>query len=116
MIATGSEVALAVEVADILDGQDRSVRVVSMPSADLFDDQNESYRESVLPSSVSARVAIEAGTSRGWSRYVGSQGCVIGLDSFGESAPADAVFDHFGFTVARVVPSVESVIERNKVL
>ena len=116
IIATGSEVALAVEVADVLKGQDRRVRVVSMPSADLFDDQDESYRESVLPSSVSARVAIEAGTSQGWSRYVGTQGCVIGLDSFGESAPADAVFDHFGFTVAHVVPTVESVIERSKLL
>ena len=107
---------MAVEVADVLDGQDRRVRVVSMPSTDLFDDQDESYRESVLPGSVSARVAIEAGTSRGWSRYVGTHGCVIGIDSFGESAPADAVFDHFGFTAARVVPAVESVIERNKVL
>ena len=116
IIATGSEVALAVEVADVLDGQDRRVRVVSMPSVDLFDDQDGLYRESVLPGSVSARVAIEAGTSRGWSRYVGIQGCVIGLDSFGESAPAGAVFDHFGFTAAHVVPAVESVIERNKVL
>ena len=89
---------------------------MAMPSVDLFDDQDESYRESVLPSSVSARVAIEAGTSRGWSRYVGIQGCVIGLDSFGESAPADAVFEHFGFTAAHVVPAVKSVIERNKTL
>ena len=87
-----------------------------MPSADFFDGQDEPYRESVLPGSVSARVAIEAGTTRGWSRYVGTQGRIIGLDSFGESAPADAVFDHFGFTVGHVVPTVESVIERNKIL
>ena len=114
IIATGSEVSLAVEVADVLDRQGRRVRVVSMPSSDLFDDQIEAYRESVLPSSVTARVAIEAGTSRGWSRYVGPQGRVLGLDSFGESAPATAVFDHFGFTVAHVLPVVESVMDREK--
>jgi transketolase len=117
IIATGSEIALAVEAAEVLAGEDRRIRVVSIPSVDLFDDQDEVYRESVLPASVSARVAIEAGTSRGWNRYiVSTHGYVIGLDSFGESAPAGAVFEHFGFTTAHVVQVVKSVIEKNAIV
>ncbi len=103
LIATGSEVALAMESAEELTKQGKAVRVVSMPSTDSFDSQNVAYKESVLPSSVTKRIAIEAGVSDYWYKYVGLQGAVVGMTSFGESAPADQLFDHFGFTVENVV-------------
>ena len=84
-----------------------------MPSIDRYEHQDTSYHEDVLPVSVTARVAIEAGTSRGWNRYVGSKGKVIGIDSFGESAPSEQVFEHFGFEVANIVSVVESVIDKS---
>ena len=112
IIATGSEVGLAVEALKALNSNGYRVRVVSMPSIDRYEHQDTSYHEDVLPVSVTARVAIEAGTSRGWSRYVGTKGRVIGIDSFGESAPAGAVVEHFGFEVANVVSIVESVVEQ----
>ncbi|MCB1639000.1 MAG: transketolase, partial [Thiothrix sp.] len=108
IIATGSEVALAMAAADKLTG--RRVRVVSMPSTDTFAAQDEAYRESVLPASVTARVAVEAGATGGWYQYVGLAGKVIGIDTFGESAPAGVLFKHFGFTVEHVVAAVESVL------
>ncbi len=107
IVATGSEVELAVEAAKRLDGK---VRVVSMPSTDVFDAQDEEYRESVLPKAVTRRVAVEAGVTGGWYKYVGIQGRVIGLDRFGESAPAKDVFEHFGFTVDNVVNKVEELL------
>ncbi|MBL09684.1 MAG: transketolase [Acidiferrobacteraceae bacterium] len=110
IIATGSEIELAVKGAIKLEEKGHFIRVVSMPSTNIFDDQDEWYRESVLPNSVTVRIAIEAGTSRGWSRYVGHRGCILGLDSFGASAPSGAVFDHFGFTISNVVSIVESCI------
>ena len=103
LIATGSEVELAVNAADALAADGVKVRVVSMPSTDVFDAQDADYRESVLPSAVTARVAIEAGVSDGWWRYVGTHGRVVGLDRFGESAPANLLFEHFGFTTDNVV-------------
>jgi len=103
LIATGSEVALAMSAAEALAASDIRARVVSMPSTDCFDAQNADYRESVLPSAVSARVAIEAGVTDSWWRYVGTAGGVVGLDRFGESAPADELFEHFGFTTDNVV-------------
>jgi transketolase len=106
VIATGSEVALAVAAAD---ASDKNVRVVSMPSTDTFDAQDEAYRESVLPSSCKARVAVEAGVTDFWRKYVGLDGAVVGIDTFGESAPAGDLFKHFGFTVENVVAAINSV-------
>ncbi len=103
LIATGSEVSLAMAAAEALAGEGVSARVVSMPSTNVFDTQDADYRESVLSAEVTARVAIEAGVTDGWWRYVGSAGRVVGLDRFGESAPAGELFEHFGFTVGNVV-------------
>ncbi|MCL7750677.1 transketolase [Guyparkeria hydrothermalis] len=100
LIATGSEVGLAMDAAEKL--TDKKVRVVSMPCVEAFDAQDEAYRESVLPSGVTARMAVEAGVTQGWYKYVGSQGKVFGLDTFGESAPAGDLFEYFGFTADRV--------------
>ena len=110
LIATGSEVALAMDSATVLREAGRKIRVVSMPSSDVFDAQDESYRESVLPQAVSCRIAIEAGVSDGWRKYVGLDGVVIGLDRFGESAPAEAAFEYFGFTVENIVNQVNAII------
>ena len=107
IIATGSEVALATGAAEQL--SDKKVRVVSMPSTTVFDAQDDDYRESVLPSSVTARVAVEAAVTGGWYKYVGLNGAVVGIDRFGESAPADELFEYFGFTVDNVVKAVNSV-------
>lgn len=105
LIATGSEVALAMEAAAALTG--RNIRVVSMPCCEVFDRQDAAYKESVLPSTVRARVAIEAAAADWWWKYVGLDGRVIGMTSFGESAPAGQLFPHFGFTVANVVKAVK---------
>jgi transketolase len=109
VMATGSEVGIAVEAAQALNEQGRGIRVVSMPSTDVFDAQDPQYRESVLPSALTTRLAVEAGTSDYWRRYVGLQGDVLGLDEFGHSAPAKQVFEHFGF-------NAENVTERLKAL
>ncbi len=109
LIATGSEVALAVDAAKELTANGSSVRVVSMPSTNLFDAQSAAYKESVLPSSVTKRVALEAGIADYWYKYVGIQGAVIGMTSFGESAPAEELFEHFGFTVENVVKTVNDL-------
>jgi len=110
LLATGSEVALAVAAAEALGAEGVSVRVVSMPSTDTFDRQDADYRDAVLPPAVSARVAIEAGVSDGWWRYVGSGGRVIGMDQFGASAPASALFEHFGFTVDNVISQAREIL------
>ena len=110
VIATGSEVALAVEAAERLKTAGRGVRVVSMPCTELFDAQEAGYRETVLPSDVLARVAVEAGHRDFWHKYVGLDGRVVGMDSFGESAPASALFQHFGLTADYVVAAIEDVI------
>ncbi|HMB42618.1 MAG TPA: transketolase, partial [Luteimonas sp.] len=106
LIATGSEVGLAMEAAAQLgDG----VRVVSMPSSDVFDRQEATYREAVLPNACRKRVAIEAGVSDFWRKYVGLDGAVVGIDSFGASAPIEALMPHFGFTVANVVATAQAL-------
>ena len=110
VIATGSEVALAVEAAGRLAEAGRGVRVVSMPCAEVFEAQEAGYREAVLPSDVLARVAVEAGHTDFWYKYVGLDGRVVGMSSFGESAPAEALFQHFGLTADNVVAAVEDVI------
>ena len=108
LIATGSEVGIAMEAANLLETRGVGCRVVSMPSTDVFDAQDADYREAVLPSGVAARVAVEAGVTGLWHRYVGGAGRVVGLDTFGESAPAREVFAHFGFTAPNVADAVES--------
>ena len=109
LIATGSEIELAMKSAQELESQGVRVRVVSMPSADVFDRQDAAYKASVLLKGV-PRVAVEAGVSDFWFKYVGLDGAVIGMDSFGESAPAGALFTHFGFTTEKVVAAVKSVL------
>jgi transketolase len=110
LIATGSEVQLAVGAAEALAAEGVAARVVSLPSTDVFDAQDREYRDAVLPASVTARVAVEAGATGGWWRYVGSQGRVVGIDCFGESAPAGELFEHFGFTVANVVDVAKEIL------
>ena len=110
LIATGSEVELAMSAAEKLAADSVQVRVVSMPSTDVFDAQDADYRESVLPAAVTARVAVEAGVTDGWWRYVGTNGRVVGLDRFGESAPANELFEHFGFTTDNVVAVAKDVL------
>jgi len=110
IIATGSEVALAMDAAKQLSDEGKKIRVVSMPCTEVFDEQDEEYKESVLPSSVTARVAVEAGVTDFWYKYVGTGGRVIGIDRFGESAPAGELFPHFGFTVDNVVGAVKGVM------
>ncbi|TNE49673.1 MAG: transketolase [Deltaproteobacteria bacterium] len=110
LIATGSEVQLAVEAAEQLKGQGRKVRVVSMPCRERFDAQPEDYRNQVLPPDVSVRVAIEAGVPHVWRAYVGPKGRVLGIDQFGESAPAPEVFAHFGLTTENVVQTTQELI------
>lgn len=109
IIATGSEVELAVNAAKTLNDKGRHVRVVSMPSTDIFAAQDKAYRESVLPPNVTARVAVEAGVPDYWFRYVGTQGKIIGMTTFGESGPAGELYKHFGITVEAVVKAVEDV-------
>ncbi|HDX8365434.1 transketolase [Aeromonas dhakensis] len=109
LIATGSEVELAVAAYEQLTAKGRAVRVVSLPSTDVFDAQSAEYKESVLPSSVTKRVAIEAGIADYWYKYVGFGGKIIGMRSFGESAPAELLFKEFGFTVENVVATAESL-------
>lgn len=103
LIATGSEVDLAVQAQKELKAQGKDVSVVSLPSFDLFEAQDEAYKESVLPKAVTKRVAIEAASPFGWERYIGSEGKMIGIDHFGASAPGDYVLEQFGFTVENVV-------------
>ena len=109
LVATGSEVALAIDAADALDDEGLHTRVVSMPSMENFESQNDEYRESVLPSAVPT-VAIEAGITRGWHHLVGDDGAVIGLDRFGLSGPGDEVYAELGFTVDRVVDTARNVV------
>ena len=108
LIATGSEVAIAVEAARELAGRGRRARVVSMPCTSVFDAQDAAWRDAVLPPAVPARVAVEAGAPDGWWRYVGPRGRVVGMRSFGASAPGKDLFRHFGFTPAAVVEAAES--------
>ncbi|EOT2067675.1 TPA: transketolase [Proteus mirabilis] len=110
-IATGSEVELAVNAYDQLTAEGRKVRVVSMPATDAFDKQDADYRETVLPAAVKARVAIEAGIADYWFKYVGLDGVIVGMHSFGESAPANELFAEFGFTVENVVTQAKTLLK-----
>jgi transketolase len=112
LIATGSEVALAVAAAERLAGDGIDARVVSMPCSSVFESQDAEYREAVLPAGVSARVVVEAGATGTWWRFAGSSGKVIGIDCFGKSAPAGELFEHFGFSVDNVVETTKSVVTK----
>ncbi|SFM31419.1 transketolase [Nitrosomonas communis] len=109
IIATGSEVALAMAAQKALSAEGIQVRVVSMPCTNLFDRQDQAYKESVLPTSIN-RVAVEAGVADYWYKYVGFEGEIIGIDTFGESAPAEVLFKYFGFTVENVIEAVKRII------
>lgn len=110
LIATGSEVSLAVDAASKLNAAGKAVRVVSMPCTERFLKQDAAYRESVLPSAIKARVSVEAGVTMYWRSFVGDAGISMGVDTFGESAPASALFKHFGLTVEAVVANVEKLL------
>ena len=110
LIATGSEVELAVKAAEQLTAEGKKVRVVSMPSTDAFDKQDAAYREAVLPAAVTKRIAIEAGIADFWYKYVGFGGKIIGMTTFGESAPADQLFKMFGFTTENVVKQAQELL------
>ncbi len=110
LIATGSEVHVALEARETLEAEGVGTRVISMPSWELFDCQSREYRESVLPPDITHRIAIEAGVTLGWERYTGSDGTVIGLDRFGASAPAEVLMEELGFTAANVVATAKSLL------
>jgi len=112
LIATGSEVGTALSAADILEEKGIGVRVVSMPSTNLFEAQDAAYRDTILPPSVKKRVAIEAGASFGWHRYVGDEGMVIGIDRFGASAPYKVLAEKFGFTAESVAAKVLEYLKK----
>jgi transketolase len=109
IVATGSEVELAVKAQEALAEKGKNVRVVSLPSTNVFEAQSQAYKDSVLPPAVTRRVAVEAGVTDGWYKYVGFGGKIVGLDRFGESAPAGELFKEFGFTVENVVKAVEGL-------
>jgi transketolase len=110
LIATGSEVSLIVEAAETLRGDGVRVRVVSMPCMDTFAEQDQAYVDSVLPPSVTARIAVEAAVQLGWDRWIGPRGRFIGMHTFGESGPAPAVYEHFGITAAKTVEVAKELI------
>ncbi len=110
LIGTGSEVALCLEAAEKLKAEGKKVRVVSMPCWELFEAQSDEYKESVLPKAIKKRVAVEAGTTFGWCRYTGSEGAVVGIDTFGASAPGDLAMEKFGFTVDNVIAKAREVM------
>ncbi|WP_088893961.1 transketolase [Leptolyngbya ohadii] len=110
LIGTGSEVSLCVKAAEQLNGEGKKVRVVSMPSWEVFEEQDAAYKESVLPKDVKKRLAVEAGISFGWCRYVGDQGATISIDQFGASAPGGVLMEKFGFTVENVVSKAKALL------
>ncbi|MEP7037085.1 MAG: transketolase C-terminal domain-containing protein, partial [Acidobacteriota bacterium] len=110
LIATGSEVGLAMEARKKLNAGGTPTRVVSMPCWEFFDEQSAKYKESVLPKNITARLAIEAGVSLGWYKYVGLEGDTLTVDKFGASAPAEDVFKDYGFTVENVVKKAKNLI------
>jgi transketolase len=113
LIATGSEVGITMEASRTLTEEGINVRVVSMPCTNLFDQQEKAYMQSVLPIECSCRLAVEAGVTDGWWRYVGSSGAVLGIDRFGLSAPAEELFEYFGFTAGNIVGKAKSLIKRD---
>jgi transketolase len=111
LIATGSEVPLATRAAGTLEKRGHRARVVSMPCTQVFESQESTYRESVLPASVRARLVLEAGVTPLWWQYAGPGGRILGIDRFGESAPQEVLFDYFGFTNEAIVAAAEALLE-----
>jgi transketolase len=112
LMASGSEVPIALEAANKLKEKDIAVRVVSMPSWELFDRQPEEYRQQVLPPEINARIAIEAGATQGWHRYLGNRAAVVGIDHFGASAPYKTLYEKFGITADRVVEKALGLLNK----
>ncbi|HET57773.1 MAG TPA: transketolase [Deltaproteobacteria bacterium] len=112
IMGTGSECAAALAAGEALARENIAVRVVSLPSWDIFDRQSRDYRDAVLPPSVKARIAVEAGSVIGWEHYLGSEGIAIGMDSFGASAPADVLYDRFGVTLARIIDETKTLLKK----
>jgi transketolase len=112
LIATGSEVAVVVDAHEVLASQGIRSRVVSMPSWDIFEQQPQSYRDAVLPPAITARIAVEQGSVLGWDRYVGAAGQVIGMKTFGASAPLKALLNKFGFEPERIVAAAREMLGR----
>ena len=110
LMATGSEVGITLEAAEALTAEGRKVRVVSMPCCERFDAQDAAYRESVLPSAVRARVAVEAAAADYWRKYVGLDGAVLGMTTFGASGPGKALAEHFGFTAAHLADMARQLL------
>ena len=111
LIGSGSEVSICLEAQKVLAKQGVSARVVSMPSWELFERTSQKYKDAVLPPTVAARVAVEAGISMGWERYVGSRGAVVGIDRFGASAPGATVLDKYGMKAATIVAKTKEVLK-----
>jgi transketolase len=114
LIASGSEVSLIVAAKEKLQAKKIAVRIVSMPSWELFAAQSKQYRDSVLPPSVTVRLVVEAGVSQGWERYVGANGDIISIERFGASAPGKLVMQKYGFTVENVCKRAVALLKRNK--
>jgi transketolase len=112
LIASGSEVGLALEAKESLEAEGTPTRVVSMPSWWLFTQQDSAYRDLVLPPKVGARIAVEAGSTFGWARWVGDAGAAVGIDHFGASAPAETLYERFGVTTEDVVAAARASIEK----
>jgi transketolase len=112
LIASGSEVGLALEAREVLEAEGTATRVVSMPSWWLFAQQDPAYRDLVLPPQVPARVAVEAGSTFGWARWVGDAGTAVGIDHFGASAPAETLYERFGVTAEKVVEAARGSLEK----
>ncbi|MGW8267912.1 MAG: transketolase-like TK C-terminal-containing protein, partial [Longimicrobiales bacterium] len=112
LLASGSELHLAVEARQVLEGEGIPTRVVSMPSWRLFLDQSQAYRDSVLPREVHARVSVEAGVTLGWERWIGDSGVAVGLDHFGASAPWQVLFREYGITSDRIVEETRRILGR----
>ena len=110
-MATGSEVSLAMQAADILNREGFAVRVVSMPCVDIFLEQDSSYRESILPSQIRVRLAVEAAHPDYWRKFVGLEGAVIGVDTYGKSAPGDSVMELFGLNKENVVSTMRNMLK-----
>jgi transketolase len=112
LIGTGSEVQLCVQAYEQLTSEGVKARVVSMPSWELFEGQSAEYRDSVLPPAVTARVGVEQASTFGWDRYIGTGGCIIGMETFGASAPLKALQEKFGFTPDRIVAAAREQLEK----
>lgn len=114
LIATGSELAPCLAAAESLGAEKIAARVVSLPSWELFDRQDDAYRQSVLPDTVKARVSVEAGSTRGWERYVGAGGAMLGMHGFGASAPIKDLMKHFGFTADDIAAAAKAQVAKWK--